>query len=79
MARRTTPRNGRRRASSTERPLSLGSHWRSDGTPKTAYPTQSHALSVADEQRLDFGIDLSVYQCEYCSSWHMGNAAGRES
>jgi hypothetical protein len=54
--------------------MSLGSHWRSDGAPKTGYRSQAEALGVADEQRQDFGVDLSVYRCDFCSSWHMGNS-----
>jgi len=58
--------------------MNLGSHWRADGGPKTTYRNQSEALAVAAERRQDAGIDLSVYQCEFCSHWHMGNNAGRE-
>jgi hypothetical protein len=58
--------------------MNPGSHWRADGAPKTAYRSQQEAMGVADVQRQEFGVDLNVYQCEFCSSWHMGNAAGRE-
>jgi hypothetical protein len=34
---------------------------------------------VADERRLDTGVILSVYRCEFCSAWHLGNADGRET
>lgn len=54
-----------------------GSHWRADGAPKTAYRSQSEALSVADERRDDTGLDLNVYLCDFCSAWHMGSAEGR--
>jgi hypothetical protein len=54
-----------------------GSHWRADGTPKVAYRSQAEALSVADERRYDTGLELTVYQCDMCSSWHMANAEGR--
>jgi hypothetical protein len=77
MARRNRPRNERRRSAPVERPFNPGSHWRADGAPKTAYRSQGEALGVADEQRQDSGVVLSVYQCEYCSSWHMGNSSGR--
>jgi hypothetical protein len=53
------------------------SHWRADGAPKTAYRTQRDALSVVDERRLDAGVDLNVYRCEFCSAWHIGNPDGR--
>jgi hypothetical protein len=33
---------------------------------------------VADERHAESGVDLNVYQCEYCRSWHMGSAGGRE-
>jgi hypothetical protein len=32
---------------------------------------------VIDERRLDAGIELNVYRCEFCSAWHIGNADGR--
>lgn len=54
-----------------------GSHWRADGAPKAAYRSQAEALSVADERRHDTGLELNVYRCEICSSWHMGSAEGR--
>lgn len=78
MARRNHPRNSRRARPSSGRSMSLGSHWRSDGAPKTAYRSQGEAMGVADEQRQDHGVELNVYQCEVCSSWHMGNPGGRE-
>jgi len=34
-------------------------------------------LAVAEERRAETGADLSVYRCEFCSAWHMGNAEGR--
>jgi hypothetical protein len=58
--------------------LRLGSHWRDDGAPKTAYVSQGEALSVADERRQDTGVELAVYRCEVCSAWHMGKQSGRE-
>jgi hypothetical protein len=77
MARRHGSRSGLRRHTASDRPKSLGSHWRADGAPKTAYGSQGEALGVADEQRQDFGVDLNVYRCDVCSSWHMGNADRR--
>jgi hypothetical protein len=62
-----------------DRPQGLGAHWRADGAPKNAYRTQRDALSVAEERRQETGVVLSVYLCEYCSAWHMGNPAGRDS
>ena len=61
-----------------DRPPGLGTHWRADGRPKTAYATQRDALSMADERRHDTGVHLNAYRCDTCSGWHLGNAAGRE-
>jgi hypothetical protein len=58
--------------------MNLGSHWRADGAPKTSYGSEGEAMGVADEQRQDFGVDLNVYRCTFCSGWHMGNAGGRD-
>jgi hypothetical protein len=57
---------------------SLGAHWRADGTPKTSYRSEKEALSMADERRWESGVVLSVYRCDLCSAWHMGNPGGRE-
>jgi hypothetical protein len=65
---------GRRLPVAAPRPPSHRSHWRADGSPKTAYRTQRDALSVADERRTDAGVDLNVYVCTFCSAWHVGNA-----
>jgi hypothetical protein len=79
MARRNAPRRGGRRISPGDRPrdavrpVSLGAHWRADGQPKSAYRSQGEALSVADERRAESGVDLNVYRCEICRSWHLGS------
>jgi hypothetical protein len=79
MARRNAPRRGGRRVNKREgqpdnlRPPSLGTHWRADGQPKSAYRSQGEALGVADERRHESGVDLNVYQCEICRSWHLGS------
>jgi hypothetical protein len=78
MARRKGRRTIRRDLPGADRPFNIGTHWRADGAPKTAYGSQHEALSVADERRQDSGVVLSVYRCEFCSAWHMGNAGGRE-
>ena len=36
------------------------------------------ALVAADERRHDSGVDLTVYECDFCQGWHMGNRAGRQ-
>lgn len=77
MARRKRDRRPPR--AGVERPQRLGAHWRADGAPKNAYRTQGEALSVADERRQETGVELNVYRCEYCSAWHLGNAAGRDA
>jgi hypothetical protein len=77
-ARRPARRGGRTGDGRDARPHGLGSHWRADGRPKTAYPSQRDALSVADERRDDTGVELNAYRCDTCSGWHLGNAAGRE-
>ncbi len=33
---------------------------------------------MADERRQDTGVVLSVYQCDVCTAWHMGNARSRD-
>jgi hypothetical protein len=60
-----------------DRAFSPGAHWRADGAPKTTYSSQIDALSMADERRHETGVDLNVYQCDYCSGWHMGSSGGR--
>ncbi len=77
MARQRKRRVDSKRDGVTPRPPSLGSHWRADGTPKTAYRSQSEALAMADERRRVSGADLNVYRCEFCPAWHMGNSGGR--
>jgi hypothetical protein len=77
MAGRTHRRRPRRDAADGRGP-SLGAHWRADGTPKTAYPSEKDAWAMADERRQDSGAELTVYRCDFCAAWHMGNARGRE-
>jgi hypothetical protein len=83
MARRNTPRRGGRPISRGDsrpdglRPVALGAHWRADGQPKSAYRSQGEALGVADERRSESGVDLNVYQCDICRSWHLGSLGRR--
>ena len=77
MARRTNRRERHADRTACRVAPSLGAHWRADGTPKIAYGSQGEALAVADERRAETGVDLSVYRCDFCSAWHMGNAEGR--
>jgi len=78
MVRRGKARRGTRRsANEADRPSAMGAHWRSDGAPKTAYRSQSDALTAALVRRQESGVDLNVYRCDVCSAWHMGNPPGR--
>jgi hypothetical protein len=83
MARRNSPRRGGRRTKNGDphqaerRPVSSGTHWRADGQPKSTYRSQGEAFGVADERRAESGVELSVYQCQICGGWHLGNSGGR--
>jgi len=57
----------------------LGEHWRADGLPKTAYRSQSDALTAALVRRQESGVDLNVYRCDVCAAWHMGKPRGDSS
>lgn len=48
----------------------LGEHFRSDGTPKRAYPTKVKA---------ETGLPLGqvVYVCSVCAKWHRATANQR--
>jgi hypothetical protein len=78
MGRSKRAPRGVRRRHDEPRPLSLGSHWRADGAPKAVFRTQSDALRAADGRRLEWGDDLDVYQCDFCSRWHLGSSTPRE-
>jgi hypothetical protein len=39
--------------------------------------SRGEALSVAEEQSLDGGLQLEVYQCAECSAWHLGTPFDR--
>ena len=51
---------------------------RRDGTSKTSYMSRGEALSVAEERKLETGLQLDVYRCLVCSAWHMGNPLERD-
>ena len=57
--------------------MRLGSHFRADGRPKTAFSSQREAAAAADERRRESGAQLHVYQCEVCAAWHMGTPRSR--
>jgi hypothetical protein len=74
MPRRNSARKGQgQHADGDHRVAGLGSHWRADGLPKTAYASQADALTAALVRRQESGAELNVYRCDVCSSWHMGN------
>ncbi len=69
-------RRGRKRpaASFSVSPGGVGrEHWRSDGQPKTRFPSQDEANRSAFFLRLEVGADLDPYQCQFCGGWHLGN------
>ncbi len=43
-----------------------------DGLPKTAYRSQSDALTAALVRGQESGVELNVYRCDVCAAWHMG-------
>jgi hypothetical protein len=73
MPRRNNARPGQGHQAEDDRISGLGSHWRADGKPKTAYPSRSDALTAALVRRQESGVELDVYRCDVCSAWHMGN------
>jgi hypothetical protein len=73
MPRHRRDRKGRQLPSTASRETNFRSHWRADGAPKKAYPSQREALSVADERRQESGVLLTAYSCEVCSAWHLAN------
>jgi len=78
MPRRNKARKSEsRQTEDSHRIVGLGSHWRADGNPKAAYRSQSDALTAALVRRQESGVELSVYRCDVCAAWHMGNTRGR--
>ncbi|HLN17146.1 MAG TPA: hypothetical protein VK277_10410 [Acidimicrobiales bacterium] len=66
----------RRRA---QRPLKIGSsHWRADGQPKTRFGSEREARVAAAERAEEGGVELVVYECDFCTGWHMGRPSGRD-
>jgi hypothetical protein len=78
MSRRNHATRGSGRGRTQARPFSFGSHWRSDGGPKTAFRSQQDALRAANVRHIESGTLLHAYACDFCSHWHLGNASGRE-
>lgn len=50
------------------------SHWRADGAAKTRFPSEAEANRACLQARLDHGVDLHAYLCEFCGGWHLGNS-----
>jgi hypothetical protein len=74
MPRRNNARKVQREQTyGTDRVAGLGSHWRADGMPKVGYRDQRDALTAALVRRQESGVELNVYRCDVCASWHMGN------
>ena len=74
MPRRNNARNDQSRQTDDDHRIAgLGSHWRADGHPKAAYASQGDALTAALVRRQESGVELNVYRCDVCTSWHMGN------
>jgi hypothetical protein len=48
------------------------SHWRADGQPKARYSSEQDANRATLQYRLDHGVDLGAYTCEFCGGWHLG-------
>jgi hypothetical protein len=35
-------------------------------------------LRAANVRRLESGVFLNVYECDFCASWHLGSSTPRE-
>jgi hypothetical protein len=67
-----------RPGSPNHRPLSLrSSHWKTDGSAKVRFSDRAAALSIANQRAMEDGIQLNVYQCDFCTGWHLGSTAAR--
>ena len=78
VSRRNLPKRGSRSRRDDPRPFSLGSHWRADGAPKAGFRSQQEALRAANVRRLESGVTLNAYECDFCSRWHLGSSTARE-
>jgi hypothetical protein len=77
MGRRNNARRNGARRQETRR-LPLGSHWRADGAPKAVFGSQQDALRAANVRRIESGVSLQAYECDFCSSWHLAGLGPRE-
>ncbi len=65
----------RRRIRRAEQPRRTRlSHWRADGEAKTRYRSEPDANRACLQARLEHGVDLHPYLCEFCGGWHLGNS-----
>jgi hypothetical protein len=78
MSRRNSPGRRARNARGGDRPFSIGSHWRADGGPKAVFASQHEALRAANVRRIESGVVLNAYECDFCSRWHLGSTTPRE-
>jgi hypothetical protein len=78
VSRRNLPNRKGRSRRDDPRPFSLGSHYRADGAPKAAFRSQQEAQRAANVRQLESGVTLHVYECDFCSRWHLGSATARE-
>jgi len=53
-------------------------HWRTDGRPKTRFPSRDEANRSALQLRLEVAADLDPYECQFCGGWHLGNRRERD-
>jgi len=53
------------------------SHWRADGQAKSRYRSEADANRAALQFRLEHGVDLWAYVCEFCGGWHLGSGDDR--
>ncbi|KFI64153.1 hypothetical protein [Bifidobacterium cuniculi] len=44
---------------------------RCEPTNKIMYQSKIVALRAAEDSRIERGVELWVYQCQYCNTWHL--------
>jgi hypothetical protein len=68
----------RRRPRLESRPIGpVTSHFKSDGSPKQRYRTETEAKQAAQASWAINGVDLQTYRCDFCHQWHMGKPFSR--
>ena len=38
---------------------------------KIMYKTKTQALTAAEQCGIEQGVELTVYRCDYCGTWHL--------